>query len=45
VWEVRIYFLSEVPAGVRARVIGRAFCAKRSERKQGREIAKRKYRF
>ena len=43
--EVRIYFLSEVPAGVRARVIGRAFCAKRSERKQGREIAKRKYRF
>ena len=25
--------LSEVTAGMRARVIGRAFCAKRSERK------------
>jgi len=37
--------LSGITAGIRARVIGRIFCTKRSERKQGYEIAKRKYRF
>ena len=37
--------LSGITAGVRAKVIGCIFCAKRSERKQDCEIAKRKYRF
>ncbi len=43
--EVEDILLSEVTAGVRARVTGRVFCIKRSKRKQNREIAKGKYRF
>jgi len=43
--EVEDILLSEMTAGVRAKVTGCAFCAKRSEREQGREMAKRKYRF
>jgi hypothetical protein len=43
--EVEDILLSEMPAGVRAKVTGCAFCRKRSEREQDREIAKRKYKF
>jgi hypothetical protein len=37
--------VEDILLGVEGQGNGRAACAKRSEREQGREIAKRKYRF
>jgi hypothetical protein len=37
--------LNKVTTGIKVKIIGCAFCIKRSEYKQGREITKRKYKF